>query len=419
MNEPRTPARYSEIFRLDGVADPFPAYADLRQRAPVHRLVQPDGVETWFVCRYEEARAALTDPRLAHHLSHARTALESAGIELTEERIEFGAAHLLHSDPPDHTRLRGVVKRAFTPAAIERLRPRVQQITDDLLDGIADRAGADLVETLAHPLPVLVICELLGVPVADRDRFRVWAEAALTPSYVENRPMTRAAGDAALREYLTELVERTRHDATVDDAAFDDRPDLLRTLITARDEQGLLAEREVVAMLYLLLVAGFESTTNFLGNTILRLLLERVSLDRLRDDPALLHAAVEESLRLDGPVQRSTLRTAVQDLTIGGVAVPEGSVVSIGLASANRDRTRFADADAFHPDRSDQAHLAFGHGRHFCLGAPLARLEGEIALSSLLRRYTTIRLAVRPEELRWRHTFLRGLTTLPVVFTAD
>ncbi|MEV4117143.1 cytochrome P450 [Nonomuraea sp. NPDC049695] len=407
-----------DIFCLDGVTDPHPAYDRLREKGPVHLLVQPDGLEVWFVCRYEEAKAALADPRLAHHLSHAKPAMCRAGLELGEDRIAFGAAHMLHSDPPDHTRLRGMVNRAFTPARIQRLRPRIQQITDDLLATVARRREADLVESLSYPLPVLVICELLGVPAEDRATFRAWSEAALTPDYVKDPILTRHEGNVALRGYLAQLVDQTRQEMRTQSLAREGKLDLLHALLRARDEQGHLSEEEVVAMLYLLLIAGYESTVNFLGNTLLRLLLAPQDMERLRRSPELLRTAVDEALRLEGPVQRSTLRTAVEDIMIGGTLVPRGSIVSIGLAAANRDEARFSGADGFDPARTDNAHLAFGYGPHFCLGAPLARLEGEIVLGTLLRRFSELRLAVPPERLRWRRTFQRGLTSLPVLLTA-
>ena len=402
-----------DLFSAECVADPYPAYAWFREHAPVQCLTQPDGLEIWFVSAYEHARAALADPRLAHHLGHARGAMARAGIELSEDRIAFNAAHLVHSDPPDHTRLRGLVNRAFTPVRVERLRPRVQDITDRLLDAIECRTEVDLVEALNHPLPVMVICELLGVPSEDRGTFRVWSEAAVTPDYAKDAPLTKAEGNARLREYLAALVGRRREELR-DVASSDEQPDLLRALVAACDDEGRLTESEVVAMTYILLIAGHESTVNFLGNAMLALLRAPELFRQLRDSPELIRHAVDEFLRYDGPVQRSTLRTATQDVKIGDVTVPSGGVVSVGLAAANRDPGQFPRADTLDLSRSENSHLAFGHGPHYCIGASLARMEGEIVIGGLVRRFSHVSLAVPFQQLRWRQTFQRGLVALPV-----
>lgn len=402
-----------DLFSAECMADPYPTYAWFRDEAPVRCVTQPDGLDIWFVSRYEDARAALADPRLAHHLRHARAAMAAAGIEMTEDRIAFNAAHLVHSDPPDHTRLRGLVNRAFTPVRVERLRRRAQQITDQLLDAVETHAEVDLVEALNHPLPVMVICELLGVPAQERAPFRAWAQAAVTPEYTRDAPLTKAEGNALLRAYLTDLVRRRRAELS-DGRTSEEQPDLLRALVAACNDGGRLSEPEVVAMTYILLLAGHESTVNFLGNAELALIREPALFCRLRDRPEQIRTAVDELLRYDGPVQRSTLRTAVDDVKIGGVTVPRGSVVSVGLAAANRDPAQFPSADAVRLDRSDNPHLAFGYGPHYCVGASLARLEGEVAIGSLVRRFTHLKLAVPPQQLRWRQAFQRGLVRLPV-----
>lgn len=402
------------LFGAKCMADPFPTYAWYREHAPVRRLTQPDGLQLWLVTGYHDSRAALADPRLAHHLRHARPAMARAGIELTDERIRFGAAHLLHSEPSDHARLRRLVARAFSPARVQRLRPRVREIAGELLTAIDPSAEVDLVRALNNPLPVMVICELLGIPAEDRTLFRQWTEAAVTPEYQADPPMSRDEGKAHLRSYLADLVssrraERLRY------LEAEQQPDLLRALIVACDDESRLTETEVVAMSFIMLIAGHESTSNFLGNAFLTMLRA----------PALQHAlehssgttlahAVDELLRFDGPVQRGTLRTAVEDVEISGVTVPAGEIVSVCVAAANRDPRRFPDADDVRLDRNDNPHLAFGHGPHFCVGASLARMEAEVAIGAVLHRFDEITLAVQPSELRWRPAFQRGLVGLPV-----
>ncbi|MFF0376548.1 cytochrome P450 family protein [Actinoplanes missouriensis] len=311
---------------------------------------------------------------------------------------------MLAADPPDHTRLRRLVSAAFTARRMESLRPRIEEITRDLLDAIDGRDEADLIDTFAFPLPIQVICELLGVPAADRDDFRAWSNVIVAGSQSGDRlePAIRA-----MVGYILALIAERR--ATPG-------PDLLSGLIQVRDEQDRLTEEELSSMVFLLLIAGHETTVNLIGNGTYLLLRDRPRWKRLRAEPSLLPTAIEEFLRYEGPVETSTFRVATEDLEIGGVTVRAGDPVVVVLLSANRDGDRFPDADELRLDRTQNPHLAFGHGIHYCLGAPLARLEAQIAFTQLMARHPGLRLAVEPEALRWRPgLLLRGLHELPVL----
>jgi cytochrome P450 len=311
--------------------------------------------------------------------------------------------HMLNVDPPDHTRLRRLVSAAFTVRRIEALRPRIEQITDELLDAMAEQDVLDLIDAFAFPLPIQVICELLGVPVADRDSFRAWTNAII--GGVSARDELPAAAEGLVR-YLRDLV-RAKRAAPADD--------LLSALVGVRADRDQLTEDELTSMGFLLLIAGHETTVNLIGNAVYALLNHPDQLARLRAEPALLPAAIEEFLRYESPVETSTFRIATEPVEIAGQVIPAGHTVLIGLLSANHDDTRFPDPDRLDVTRQDYPHLAFGHGIHHCLGAPLARLEAKVALGRLLPRHPAIRLAVPSHEVTWKPgTLIRGLTTLPV-----
>jgi cytochrome P450 len=313
-------------------------------------------------------------------------------------------SHMLNSDPPDHTRLRRLVATAFTMRRVELMRPRIEEITEDLLADLAGKDELDLIDDFAFLLPVTVICELLGVPHADRDEFRAWS--TLLVSADETDAVMVAAQSMAA--YLHQLIAAKRADPA---------DDMLSALAQARDESGAdqLTEPELVSMAFLLLVAGHETTVNLIANGMLALLRHPDQLAALRADPALLPGAVEEFLRYDSPVNHTTLRYTVEPVEIGDVTIPADEFVLVSLSSANRDGDRFPDADTLDVTRPAGGHLAFGHGIHFCLGAPLARLEGQIAIGRLIDRFPDLTLAAPPDELRWRNsTLLRGLESLPV-----
>ncbi|MGW0878042.1 cytochrome P450 family protein [Streptomyces sp. NPDC002671] len=376
--------------------DPHAVYARLREQGPVHRVRLPDsddGYETWLVVGYEEARAALADPRLAK---------DGARIGVTFLDEQMIGKYLLATDQPQHTRLRSLVTRAFTMRRVEQLRPRIQRITDDLLDEMLPHGRADLIESLAYPLPITVICELLGVPDMDRAEFRKVSTEVVAPSSADSE----YAAVVRLAEYLTELIEDKRCSGPSDDLLSD----LIRT--TAEDGDRLSAE-ELRGMAYLLLIAGHETTVNLIGNGVLALLTHPAQLAALRADMGLLDGAVEEMLRYEGPVETATFRYATEPLEIAGTVIERGDHVAVGLTAAQRDADRYADPHRFDIRRDTRGHLAFGHGIHFCIGAPLARLEGRIAVGTLLERAPGLALDGSPGE--WLPGLLmRGVRSLPV-----
>jgi cytochrome P450 len=388
------------------VADPFPFYEALRGRGPVRRVVTARGVEAWLIARYEDGLAALSDPRFSSDL---RDATDTRLLDQlpTTERESFMRS-MIRVGPPDHTRLRRLVSKAFTARRVVALRPRVQEIADGLLDAVLPAGRADLVADFALPLPVTVISELLGVPPEDRSGFQKWTDIMLAqhPDHLDKEVMDDAW--RRMWSYLEDLLAAKR--ASPGD-------DLLSALITARDAEGSLSEDELVSMAFLLLVAGYITTVNLIGGGVAALLANPAQLKLLRDDPGLLPGAVEEFLRYDGPVNPGIIRFPIEDVEIGGVTIPRGATVLIATAIADRDPEHFADPDRLDVTRTENAHLAFGHGLHYCLGAPLARLEGEIAIGTVLRRLPNLALAVPPSELEWQIASLRGPKRLPVTFT--
>ncbi|MET8571507.1 cytochrome P450 [Streptomyces sp. NPDC004783] len=383
--------------------DPYPVYARLRARGPVHRIRMPEGnAEAWLVVGHRAGRAALTEPTLTKDWSKASPSLPLGAVS--------SGPHMLRSDPPDHTRLRRLVAREFTPRRVEALAPRVQKITDALLDRMLASADgrADLVEALSFPLPISVICELLGVPDLDRDSFRAWSGDALGAT----DPEVRTAAAASMARYLEELLADKRQ-----------RPgdDLMSALIHSADGDGdRLSPDELRGMAWLLLVAGHETTVNLISNGVLALLTHPGQLAALRADPTLVDSAVEEVLRYDGPVETPTYRFTTEPLTIGDTVIPGGGeLVLVALADADRDPARFPDPDRFDITRDARGHVAFGHGIHYCLGAPLARLEARIAFRTLLERCENLALDIHPAAIAWRPgLMIRGPQRLPVRFTS-
>ncbi|MFH9403730.1 cytochrome P450 [Streptomyces sp. NPDC017638] len=389
------------------LADPFPLYRRLREEGPVRRAVIAGGLEAWLVTRYEDALAALSDPRLSSDVRDASDPRVTAQLPRFER--ESMTSTMLRSDPPDHTRLRRLVAKAFTARRVAALRPRVQEIADRLLDAVAPAGRADLVADFALPLPVTVIGELLGVPVDDRRDFQRWTDAMLVRGETLPDPAVVDEAWQRMHAYLTKHL-RTKRARPGDD--------LLSALISAHDEERRLSHDELIAMTFLLLVAGYVTTVNLIGGGIAALLTHPAQMSLLRERPELLPDAVEEFLRHDGPVNPGIARFAREDVRIAGVTIPRGATVVIASAIADRDPARFADPDRLDITRGDSGHLAFGHGIHYCLGAPLARLEGRIAVAAVLRRLPGLALAVPPAELTWRPGGLRGPARLPVTFTA-
>lgn len=374
--------------------NPHPVYARLRERGPVHRVRLPDWQsDVWLVVGHEEGRAALADQRLSKDGT-------KIGFKSLEE--ELIGKNLLATDPPQHTRLRGLISRAFTMRRVEELRPRIQRITDDLLDDMLPRGRADLVEALAYPLPLTVICELLGVPELDRVEFRKMSTEAIAPT----SPGSEVDAFVALGAYFTDLIEDKR--------CAGPSGDLLSDLIRTTAEDGdRLSPDELRGMAFILLIAGHETTVNLITSGVHALLTHPGQLAALRADMTLLGGAVEEMLRHEGPVETATFRYAAEPLEIAGVPIDKGEPVLVGLTAANRDASRYAAPDTFDIRRDTRGHVAFGHGIHYCLGAPLARLEARTAIRSLLERAPDLAPDGPPGE--WLPGMLiRGMRNLPV-----
>ena len=388
------------------LANPFPFYRQLREKGPMRRVVITGGLKAWLVTRYEDGLAALCDPRLSSDIRDASDPSLLQQLPTTER--ESMLRNMLRADPPDHSRLRRLVSKAFTARRVAELRPRVQAITDGLLDAIVQSGRGDLVADFALPLPVTVISELLGVPTTDRYEFQRWTDEMILRGPEPPDPTVVDAAWQQMHAYLTKLLEAKRANAA---------DDLLSALIVARDEEQRLDENELIAMAFLLLVAGYITTVNLISGGIAALLAHPDQLQLLRDDPALLPDAIEEFLRYDGPVNPGIARFARETLEIAGVTIPRGATVLVASAIADRDPARFPDPDRLDITRRNNPHLAFGHGIHYCLGAPLARLEGQVAIGTALRRLPHLTLAVPPGELRWRPSGLRGPEHLPVTFT--
>ncbi|HXV92200.1 MAG TPA: cytochrome P450 [Pseudonocardia sp.] len=396
MTETTSRAGTPELFEGAFWSDPYPAYAHLREAEPVREVHLPDG-PIWLVTRYADVKEALTDPRLSKDWRYTLPPEQRAAAPGNPVPM------ILLMDPPDHTRLRKLVSRSFTARRMAGLRPRVEQIAAGLLDALPAGSTVDLMESFASPLPVEVICELLGVPAADRTDFGAWSRVMIDESPVEDK---MAASDRMVA-YLTGLIDAAR--ARPDDA-------LLSALTQVSESDGdRLSQDELVGMAMLLLIAGHETTANLIGNAVLGLLTHPGQLALLRERPELLPGAVEEFLRWDSPVANAPVRYAAEDVPMGGATIPAGAVVMLGLAAANRDGARFPDAERLDVTRDAGGHVAFGHGLHFCLGAQLARIQGEVAIGALLARHPELELAADPAEIGYRHsTLVRGVTSLPV-----
>jgi len=382
--------------------DPAGFFASLRESRPVAPVPLPDRGRAWFITRYADVWAALADPRLANDVhrwpggARQRPSEAAGGVH----------AHLLNNDPPVHTRLRRLVYKAFTPRRVARLRPRAEEIAAGLLDKMEAAGGVtDLLDAYACPFPGAVLCELLGVPEADRGRI-----SATVAAYDKPGEADRVTRELAV--YLTELIAAKRADPG---------DDLLSALALVRDdvsEDGSgdgLTDTEARSLAFQIIMGGFGTTVNLIGNGTLALLTHPEELARLRADPSLLPAAVEELLRFTNPLNHATDRFTTQDMTVGDVVIPAGEWVFMAISSANRDPDRFPDPDRLDLSRDTSGHLAFGHGIHYCLGASLARVEAEVALGALFTRFPGLSLAVPPEELRWRPvSLMNGLESLPV-----
>jgi cytochrome P450 len=399
--------RKYDLYSQDLKNDPYPVFARMRQADPVFSQPGIDGKTLiWFVTRYDDVQAVLQDDqRYVRDQALAVPPEQAAQMDMFQRMLND---NMLNRDGADHRRLRNLCSLAFTPARVRALRPAIQAIADELLDAAEPRGQMDLVADYAFPLPTIVISNLLGVPPEDRERFKLWSNAFVAPSIT---PEEQARTGALLKEfvdYLGALFERRRAEP---------RDDLISALLTAEAAGDQLSQTELFGTVILLIVAGHETTVSLIGNAALALLRDPAAASRLRAEPKRMPAAVEEFLRYDSPVERALTRWVAQDTELGGQHLKRGDLIIAVIGSANRDSEHFVDAERLDVDRRLARHLAFGHGAHYCLGAPLARLEGEIALNTLLRRLPGLRLDGAEAELQWRLVpMFRGLAALPVTW---
>jgi cytochrome P450 len=397
----------------DFMQNPFVLFARLRNERAPREVVMPHGVKVWMVTRYDDVRTLLTDPRvskdgrrmdemfLRHSANPVQQDDEPGGSTGFDDDL---SAHMMNSDPPRHTRLRKLVSKAFTAHRMESLRPRMEELADDLLDAMADRTEVDLISAYAMPLPITLVFDLLGIPHRDREMFWEWATKLVGAGH---DPEEVAEASRQLTEYANSLIDAKREHP--DDA-------LVSALVRVTDEDGdRLTQSELVAMIFLLVIAGSETPANQLGNAVYHLLTNPDELAKLRADLSLMPAAVDELMRFDGGVGTASFRFSAADIPLGDVVIPAGEVIVLSLSSANRDSAHFPDADRLDLNRHPVGGLPFGHGIHYCIGAPLARLTMQVGLSRLITRYLDLRLAAPTEHLRWKNsTLVHGLVALPV-----
>jgi cytochrome P450 len=407
--------RKYDLYSQDFFKQSHQVFARMRQEDPVFQQLGITGdVMIWFVTRYAEVEQVLLqdtlfvrDPALALPPDQI-----AAFMNMGDPRVDAMVNnHMLNKEGQDHTRLRGLVSKAFTPRVVQNMRPRIEQIADELLDAVAERGRMELISEYAYPLPITVIAEMLGIPLEDRPKFRSWSEAVVKPALTPEAQQESLRRLGELVAYMQGLISaRRQHPGE----------DLLSGLIHAEEQGDRLNESELFSMLSLLIVAGHETTVSFIGNAVLALLQNPEQLEQLRQNPGRTAAAVEELLRYDSPVERSLTRWVARDTELAGQQLRRGDLIIAVLGSANRDETRYPHPDVLDLQRKVAAHLAFGKGAHYCLGAPLARLEGEIALNTLFQRFPNLQLDCPPGDLVWREVPLfHSLQALPVRWDGD
>ncbi len=395
-----------DFFSQKTRSNPQAVYEQMRNTEPVYHTIGPiSGSTFWVLTRYDDCVNMLKMPQVGKEVrKHMPPELLARFPEPTGPFAAIGR-HLLDIDPPDHTRLRSMVHKAFTPGIVENLRPRIQQIADDLIDKMQNKAEVDLIADFGFPLPIIVIAELIGIPSEDRDRFRYWTKQILFGN--NEQEVTAAAFEFVM--YMHNMIDLRRENP---------QNDLLSGLVVAKEDGQEMDRQELISMLFLLLVAGHETTVNLIGNGTLLLLEHPDQMQKLQHDPSLIRSAVEEMLRYNGPVETTTFRYAFEDVQIGGKTIPQGDIILASLLGANRDPAVFDRPNEFDITRDSNKHIAFGNGIHYCVGAPLARMEGAIAINTLLRRLPTLHLQPGAEDsLEWSDSILiHGLKALPVAF---
>ncbi|GCE15370.1 cytochrome P450 family protein [Tengunoibacter tsumagoiensis] len=388
-------------------ANPFPFYARLRTEAPVYPVTLKRFGRTWLVTRYNDVLEVLKDERFVKDPKNAMTPEQLKKAPRMPAMFKPFSKSLLSLDDPDHARLRVLVHKAFTPRRIEQMRDQVQVVADELLEGIAPRGQMDLIADYALPLPLTMIARILGIPSSDNNKFHRWTKTFLSAASNPNPLVIVPAMMSFMRYLRKQIKERQAHP----------QDDLITALVQAREGNDMFNEDEVVSMIFLLLSAGHETTVNLIGSGMLALMEHPDQMQKLRNAPELSKSAIEELVRFVCPAETATERYAREDVTIAGTTIPRGEMVLAVVGSANRDPNYFDNPDTIDIARTNNRHLAFGQGIHYCLGAPLARLEGQIAIPTLLQRLPNLHLARKPEDLRWRGgMILRGLEALPVTF---
>ncbi len=387
--------------------DAYEIYKESRKKQPILFVNQVEIGKEWLITRYEDALPLLKDNRLKKDWTNVFSQ-DTKNMYLSVDNSDHLTTHMLNSDPPNHSRLRSLVQKAFTPKMIAQLDGRIQRIADDLISNIERKGTLNLVDDYSFTLPIIVISEMLGIPKEDQAKFRIWSHAVIaSPETPEEIKET----EKQLSEFITYLQY------LVDIKRKEPKEDLVSALILAESEGHKLSARELYSMIMLLIVAGHETTVNLITNTVLALLENPNQLQLLKDNPKLIDSAIEEGLRYYSPVEVTTARWAAEPFQIHHQTIQKGDMVIIALASANRDETVFENPEIFDITRENNRHIAFGHGSHFCLGAPLARLEAKIAITTLFNRMPELQIKGNREEIKWQGNYLmRSLEELPLTF---
>jgi len=385
------------------IRNPFPTYNKIRKKDPIFRFLMPTGQYAWIITKHKDATEILSDSRFITNFEQSH-----ADKQPIPPHKEIISRNLLNVNPSDHRRLRRLVQKAFTPRMVENLRGRIDEISNELLDKVQNKGEMKLIEDFAFPLPIIVICEMLGVPIKDQDKFHKWSSILMEGV---NNPDFSKKSDKVLIEfvdYLKELIAQKRNNL---------QKDLISDLISVEDEGDVLTQHELYALIFVLIIAGHETTVNLIGNGILALLEYPEQKEKLQHQPELIHSAIEEILRYDGPVEVSNVRWATEDIEFKGKHIEKGEMILISFSSANRDSQQFPNPDQLDITREANNHIAFGKGVHYCVGAPLARLEGEIAIGTLMRRMPNLRLNTDFNSLEWRSgMIIRGLKEISLLF---
>ncbi|MFB5551537.1 cytochrome P450 [Bacillus cereus] len=387
--------------------DAYEIYKESRKKQPILFVNQVEIGKEWLITRYEDALPLLKDNRLKKDWTNVFSQ-DIKNMYLSVDNSDHLTTHMLNSDPPNHSRLRSLVQKAFTPKMIAQLDGRIERIADDLISDIERKGTLNLVDDYSFLLPIIVISEMLGIPKEDQAKFRIWSHAVIaSPETPEEIKET----EKQLSEFITYLQY------LVDIKRKEPKEDLVSALILAESEGHKLSARELYSMIMLLIVAGHETTVNLITNTVLALLENPNQLQLLKDNPKLIDSAIEEGLRYYSPVEVTTARWAAEPFQIHDRTIEKGDMVVIALASANRDETVFENPEVFDITRENNRHIAFGHGSHFCLGAPLARLEAKIAITNLFNRMPELKIKGNREEIKWKGNYLmRSLEELPLTF---